>query len=152
VERSPNATAQAARLRARVVEVIDALRRDTGSTDIDPSIGARCREWDYEGPEARAWLRGNRNPSALAANHFTSTQAARAFVEELHVLGADRVIVPETSIQDEGDQGPYADALVVFPSTVAGVREALVRRCARELEDPPAFDPNDSSPLFLWWD
>lgn len=36
---------------------------------------------EYEGPEARRWLRRNRNPTPLAANHFPSAQAARRFVK-----------------------------------------------------------------------
>jgi hypothetical protein len=140
------------RLSALIGEVQAALRADTGSASDHDTVAARSKQWEYDGPEARAWLRDNRNNSALAANHFPSTQAARKFVDELYVLGATRVIVPETSIQDEDDMGPYADALVVFPPADVQAREAIYRRCERELDEPTNLDVNDTSPLFLWWD
>jgi hypothetical protein len=106
---------------------------------------------DYDGPEARHWLRRNRNVAALAANHFPSTAAARQFVEELYRLGAPRVFIAEDCIQDHDDQGPYADALVVVLPADAMAREAVCRRCERELDEPETIDANDPNPIFLWW-
>jgi hypothetical protein len=106
----------------------------------------------YAGPEARRWLRRNRNPAPLGANHFRGAAAARRFVDELYAAGAVRVLVPEDHIQDEDDDGPYADALVVFLPAAADARAAVCQRCERELDEREFFDVNDLNPIFLWWD
>jgi hypothetical protein len=107
---------------------------------------------EYDGPEARRWLRRNRNPTPLAANHFPSAAAARRFVAELYAAGASRVIVPVTCIQDADDDGPYADALVVFLPGDPEARAVLCQRCQQELEEPERIDASDPNPVFLWWD
>jgi hypothetical protein len=120
--------------------------RDRGRPSSRPPID------DYEGPEARRWLRRNRNPAALGANHFLSTDAARKFVDELYAMGAVKVLIPENTIQKEDDDGPYADSLVVQLPSNAAVRAALCLRCEEELDLPERFDQDDSNPLYLWWD
>jgi hypothetical protein len=112
----------------------------------------RLPESEYEGPEARRWLRSNRNPTPLAANHFASAEAARQFVDELYAGGARKVIVPGNSIQDADDDGPYADSLVVFLPADAKARAAVCQCCQRELDEAESFDVNDQNPIFLWWD
>jgi hypothetical protein len=107
---------------------------------------------EYAGPEARRWLRTNRNAAPLAANHFRSSAAALGFVDELYRLGASRVIVPESCLQDEDDDGPYADALVAFLPTDPQQRADVCRRCEQELDEPQRIDPADPNPIFLWWD
>ncbi|MBI3411632.1 MAG: SMI1/KNR4 family protein [Planctomycetes bacterium] len=106
----------------------------------------------YAGPEARRWLGRNRNPAPLGANHFRSAEKARIFVKELYAAGATRVLVPEDHIQDDDDDGPYADALVVFLPSVADARAAVCRRCQDELDEPEVLDVTDPNPVFLWWD
>lgn len=106
---------------------------------------------NYAGPEARHWLRRNRNAAALAVNHFGGTGSAEAFVEELYQLGATNVLVPENCIEKD-DGGPYADVLVVELPSDAAVRIALCQRCERELDEREPLDPDDPNPLFLWWD
>jgi hypothetical protein len=112
----------------------------------------RPPESEYDGPEARRWLRRNRNPTPLAANHFADAAAARGFVDGLYAAGARKVIVPGSSIQDADDDGPYADALAVFLPADAKARAAVCQCCQRELDQVEAFDVNDQNPLFLWWD
>lgn len=107
---------------------------------------------EYDGPEARRWLIRNRNPSPLASNHFRDRAAARRFVDELYALGAVKVIISESNIQDEDDEGPYADALVVLLPGSQAARSALCLRCEQELTEPAHFDPSDPNPIFLWWD
>jgi hypothetical protein len=114
--------------------------------------GHRPGPEEYGGPEARSWLGQNRNPAPLAANHFGTAAAAQRFVEELYTAGATRVIIAETNIQPEDDLGPYADAVVVFLPADRAAREAVCRRCERELEEPEPIDDADANPVFLWWD
>jgi hypothetical protein len=135
------------RLKALVDKVKTALNAVAA-----PRETASWRTWDYEGPEALSWLRGNANEAALAVNHFGSTPAAIEFVSQLYALGAEQVIVPETSIHDEDDMGPYADALVVFAPADQKLRSAVYARCEKELDEPGKLDPQETSPLFLWWD
>jgi len=111
----------------------------------------RLPESEYDGPEARRWLRRNRNPTPLAANHFASAESARRFVEELYAAGATRVLVPGSCLQDVDDDGPYADALVVCLPNAPDLCAALCRRCERELDEPVQIDASDPNPVFLWW-
>jgi SMI1 / KNR4 family (SUKH-1) len=117
----------------------------------DRNVGRPSAD-EYDGPEAQAWLRSNRNPAALAANHFRGTDAVRRFVDELYALGAANVLIPENSIQKNDDDGPYADALVVVLPTGAAARAELCSRCERELDVPEPFDAKDPNPIYLWWD
>jgi hypothetical protein len=106
---------------------------------------------EYGGPEARRWLRRNRHPTPLAANHFPDAAAARDFVDGLYAAGAAKVIVPGSSIRDADDDGPYADALVVFLPADAVARALVCQYCQRGLDQTEAFDANDQNPIFLWW-
>lgn len=109
-------------------------------------------------PEARAWLQGNGNPSALATNRFGATAAALAFVEELYRAGADAVYV--TSIYDEperisAESGPYADSLIVDPPADPARRAAVLALCRAEAERERLewTDANEiGTPVVLWWD
>lgn len=113
------------------------------------------------GPEARQWLRTNRNPSALASNRFGRTQNAIQFVEELYAAGAVRVLVPQDYIHDEsetGDEsGPYADALVVQLDLDKDASE-LMRINNEETIREGFQEPWENDPLittewlFFWWD
>ena len=111
------------------------------------------------GPEAREWLTGNGNESALASNRFGLTAEALEFVEQLYSAGAERVIVPRTCLMDEPDRiklegGPYADCLSVFLSKDPDKRSAVLQLCRREIERE-GFDPDEGTVddfVFLWWD
>jgi hypothetical protein len=106
------------------------------------------------GQEALAWLRTSDNESALASNRFADTQTAIRFVEQLYAAGAQRILIPEDSIQDDGDQLLYADALIVVLPPELSKRQALFHVCDREWAgrdaDLPAAEDQDS--IFLWWD
>lgn len=113
-----------------------------------------------DGPEALAWLKGNKNESALASNRFLETENAVKFVKALYAAGATKVVVPKDAINSDeemvsGDGGPYADALVVtLPTDNAAAREAVVQMCRAELRRE-GFDSPEvaSSPfIYLWWD
>ena len=111
------------------------------------------------GPEAREWLKGNGNESALASNRFGLTAGALEFVDELYRAGAERVIVPRTCLQDDADTiklegGPYADCLSVFLPKDPNKKSAVLQLCRREIERE-GFDPDEGSVedfVFLWWD
>lgn len=111
------------------------------------------------GPEAREWLKENRNESALASNRFGLTAGALEFVEQLYRAGAQRVIVPRTCLQDDADTiklegGPYADCLSVFLPKDPEKKSAVLQLCRREIERE-GFDPDEGSLddfVFLWWD
>lgn len=114
---------------------------------------------DYP-PEARAWLRENRNTSPFAGNRFFPKAEAEAFVENLYALGARAVYI--ASIYDEPERiaregGPYADALLVVLPDDPRQRRALIavnREEARRegFEEADAFDAADDGTLFFWWD
>lgn len=112
------------------------------------------------GPEARQWLRKNRNPSALASNRFNTTQDAIRFVEELYSAGAVRVLIPEDSIHDEtetGDEsGPYTDALIVQLDLDRDSSELMRihnEEAVREgFQEPWENDPMINEWLLFWWD
>jgi hypothetical protein len=105
------------------------------------------------GPEARAWLMKNESESALASNRFGDTLNAKNFVRQLYNAGAERVIVPDASITDDGVE-VYADALVVTLPSDPGKRAAVWRLCAAELarEGVKAQDDPKENRVFLWWD
>lgn len=104
--------------------------------------------------EARVWLRGNRNPSALATNRFCTTEQALAFVEMLYAAGATEVLVDHPGV--DADREPYADTLLVRFPPQGNVRWALERLC--EEEGPGDVPPGDFTmdvgqhELRLWWD
>jgi hypothetical protein len=129
--------------------VIDAINET-------PDFGA---DVVLDGPEALAWLKSNKNESALASNRFMETENAVKFVEALYAAGAVKVIVPtdaiisdEDIVLDEG--GPYADALVVTLPDEPGARRAVLRICRAELRRE-GFDSSDvaeAEQVYLWWD
>jgi hypothetical protein len=107
-----------------------------------------------EGPEARQWLRQNKNESALASNRFLETANAVRFVDQLYAAGAERVLVPEECITPEEPDGPYADALVVKLPADPAKRKKVFAMCAKEIKRE-GFDPDESTDgewVFLWWD
>ena len=91
------------------------------------------------------WLQNNQNKSALAVNHFGSTQSARNFcARPVPAPAPKRVIVPETSIQDEDDLGPYAD--LHGPYSYQRFRRPARRftgGAKREMDTPTTSDVND---------
>jgi hypothetical protein len=107
--------------------------------------------------EARAWLAGNRNRHALAANKFDNTEKARIFVEHLYSLGATEVLVDhlygeDWRIQQEG--GPYADTIIVKLPSDRAARRLLFRSCNEEIEiegDDPVEDVGQDR-IDVWWD
>ena len=108
---------------------------------------------------ALEWLRENKNESALASNRFGETRHAVKFVEQLYASGARLVIVPDESINTDGDTirgegGPYADALVVNLPEDEDRRKAVIAICQRELkrEGFKLEDGMSSEQIYLWWD
>lgn len=105
---------------------------------------------------ALAWLRSNRNESALATNRFGGTSTAIAFVNRLHSAGAIEVYVADPlaepeRIREEG--GPYADTLVVALPTDPEQRAELFAIFAAEAASE-GFDPSrdiGQSMELLWW-
>jgi hypothetical protein len=114
----------------------------------------KFRSYEFNGPEARSWLRQNANPSALASNRFGSTSAALDFVEQLYEAGAEYVIIPHECIVPDDDDGPYADAMAVKLPKDPAKRKRVFELCAREIERQ-GFNPKDEAReevIFLWWD
>jgi len=107
------------------------------------------------GPEARAWLQGNKHPAALASNRFASTAEALSFVEVLYQDGAERVVISPLAIRPEpGAGGEYADALVVKLPTEDGAKEKVLQIGRREAarEGLELGDETQEGLMFLWWD
>jgi hypothetical protein len=111
------------------------------------------------GPEALAWLRENKNESALASNRFGETRHAVRFVEELYASGARLVIVPDDTINSDadtvgGEGGPYADALLVNLPADEDKRRAVIAICQRELkrEGFKLEEGMSNDQIYLWWD
>ena len=131
--------------------------RSPGSQSVGASKTAQSDV--KNGPEAREWLKGNKNESALASNRFGLTAEALEFVEQLYTAGAERVIVPRTCLQEDPDTiklegGPYADCLSVFLPKDSEKKSAVLRICRREIERE-GFDPDEGTAddfVFLWWD
>jgi hypothetical protein len=103
---------------------------DLGDWDLEPP------KMNFTGPEALAWLKQNKNESALASNRFLETENAIRFVTQLYDAGAEKVIIPEDTIEDEPD-GPYADALVVTLPTDPVKRKQVIAICKKEVTVPP---------------
>jgi hypothetical protein len=119
---------------------------------------------DQGGPEAREWLRANHHESALAANRFSSTPEAIAFVEQLYAAGATNVWVDNVMMLANHNWTPYADTLIVdLPDdgkTAHDLLELIAevgRPDADGGEDPPHFiGPVPSRvegprSVRLWW-
>ncbi len=104
-------------------------------------------------PEARQWLRNNESDSALASNRFGATSEAVQFVNGLYAAGAERVVVPEDAIEDDGIEA-YADSLVVVLPHDSEKRRRVRAICEREIRNE-GFDPSEDGggdQIFLWWD
>lgn len=106
--------------------------------------------------EARAWLHAAR-PSGFAGNRFAGLDAARAFVEQLYMLGALKVVIPSVfaepwRIAEHG--GPYADTLVVVLPTDPKQRAAVFDVHATESaqEGFEATPDVGQATLTFWWD
>lgn len=108
----------------------------------------------HTSPEARAWLRGNPNPTALATNRFPTTENALNFVENLYAAGARAVLVGDPLVDADGY--PYADTLLVNLPPGSNARGELKRLC--EVEGPGGVPPGDftmeiaGDQIRLWWD
>jgi hypothetical protein len=104
--------------------------------------------------EAREWLTGNPNESALATNRFHTTERALAFVEALYAEGATEVLVDDPGVDGSGE--PYADTLLVRFRLTGETRWRLEVFCARE--GPGDVPPGDfvmdvgQEEIMLWWD
>lgn len=106
---------------------------------------------------AREWLSTNRNESALATNRFGATANAKAFVEDLFLLGAEAVFVGdpmEEQYRIEKEGGPYADTLVVQLPDDLNKRRALFKVFSAEARREGFDSPNDigQKQALLWWD
>ena len=103
--------------------------------------------------EARAWLRANQVPSALATNRFPTTESALAFVEMLYAAGATEVLVDSPGVDADGDA--YAHTLLVRLPASTLTRAAVRRLCEQEGPgDVPSGDFTlDEGPdeIRLWW-
>lgn len=107
----------------------------------------------FQGPEALSWLRKNENESALASNRFMETENAVRFVKKLYDAGAERVLIPEDAITDDGVES-YADSLVVTLPDDADRRQRVLDVCTPELlrqgGDPDELGAENQ--VYLWWD
>ncbi len=115
---------------------------------------------NYRGLEALQWLKGNRNPYALASNHFVTNKAAIDFVEKMYSEGVEFVKIAERCIRDDlktikEEGGPYADGLIVKLSSDMVKRKNVLTLCKNEL-DPEFKDSLEKDirfdMIFLWWD
>jgi hypothetical protein len=114
---------------------------------------------DYQGPEALEWLRTapNGDDNAFASNRFRGTEHAIRFVESLYAAGAERVIVNQENIVDDGGGDLYADALVVLLPQGPAARARVVAICKQEADREEGSVSDDaewaaSDCVFLWWD
>jgi hypothetical protein len=112
-------------------------------------------------PEAKEWLKENKNKYALAGNRFAGTEDAIKFVEKLYELGAVKVVISKDSIYDEKERvekesGPYADAIVVTLPNSESERAALFNVFKNEANSQGMeFDPSTdvrNNKAFIWWD
>ncbi|TGE86017.1 hypothetical protein C7Y70_00525 [Pseudoalteromonas sp. KS88] len=112
-------------------------------------------------PEAKEWLKENRNKYALAGNRFAGTKDAIKFVDKLYELGAVKVVISKDSIYDEKERvkkegGPYADAIVVTLPNSESERVALFKVFKNEANSQGMeFDPSTdvrNGKVFVWWD
>ncbi|MBU0975251.1 MAG: hypothetical protein ABIE03_05355 [Patescibacteria group bacterium] len=108
-------------------------------------------------PEAREWLKSNKNPSAFASNRFGSTGEALAFIEKLYELGAEKVLIDnifdeESRIEKEG--GPYADSILIKMPNDPVKRSSLYKVYNSEAvnEGFEEIEGEGSNSLTLWWD
>ncbi len=107
----------------------------------------------FQGPEALSWLRKSENESALASNRFLETENAVRFVKKLYDAGAEKVLIPDDAITDDGVES-YADSLVVTLPDDADRRQRVMDICAPEMLREGG-DPNElgtENQAYLWWD
>jgi hypothetical protein len=105
------------------------------------------------GTDASAWLKSCRNPAGFAPQRFGTPKQALRFVEMLKAAGAVKVIVPDEAIVVDED-GPYADALVVYLPADPQRRKALREMCNIEIvrsHGDPA-DQKNADAMLLWWE
>jgi hypothetical protein len=114
---------------------------------------------EFSGPEARSWLKANKNPNPLATNRFQTAAEAMEAVEQLYAAGATEVHIGPTlddSERIEAEGGPYADGLgVVFPrenvKQIMSVVESLKPDLGGEMKDLIKED-GQYWRVILWWD
>ncbi len=105
-------------------------------------------------PEALGWLRHPEMETGLAGNRFDSAEEGARFVDALYAAGAVRVVIATESIQHEGPQSQYADAIRVVLPDDAAKRAALFGILNREVEQE-GFDletDNGQAVFYMWWD
>ena len=104
------------------------------------------------GPEAKTWLKSNKNEAAFAVNRFQTTKGAQTFVKRLYDLGAEKIVISPSAIDDEGeDGGPYADTLIVTLPKNPAKRKLLFQEHEKENEDGKVSDSGQIE-LVFWWD
>lgn len=116
------------------------------------SLGMNKNRQNTGAPEARSWLKNNKNRHALAGNRFYGTQDALGFVENLYRLGANKVLVDNISFEEKG--GTYADSLIIRLPPESEKRQALFKVFNEELEKEGfelAKDKGENE-FTLWWD
>jgi hypothetical protein len=109
--------------------------------------------------EALSWLAKNKNPHALAGNHFQTTADAIEAVKQVYSVGATRVHIGPPFEEPERireDGGPYADVLdIVFPKEKIKQVMSVVRTLdpdeGGELKDVLKVDDRHRR-VILWWD
>jgi len=128
-------------------------------TGPPPPQEAELTWQDYDGPEALDWLRTapNGDDNAFASNRFRGTENAIRFVEALYAAGAERVIINQENIVDEGGGDLYADALVVLLPKEAAAYSRVVKICKLESDREEGSVSADADwekleCVFLWWD
>jgi hypothetical protein len=113
--------------------------------------------------EALAWLKKNKKKSALAGNHFESTQEAVEAVEKLYAAGATRV---DVWVKEDDPQfvdkygGEYSEELIVCgekgkTSRLVDVIKSLIPdNFVDEVTGLISWTGAtwDGSALTLWWD
>jgi hypothetical protein len=104
--------------------------------------------------EARAWLRGNRHPAAVASNRFETTAAAAEFVYRLYAGGATTVYVTDARDETAEAGGGYTDTLIVSLPAAGVERKKLFAIAAAEAEHQGYTAERDTGQqeLLLWWD
>ena len=96
-------------------------------------------------------------------NRFHDKEEATRFVQQLYLLGATRVIIPDGAIRDYEKLrcergGACADSLVVTLPSDSQKREALLEFYVEEatnegLEDETSTDSIiEGQYLYFWWD
>ena len=107
--------------------------------------------------EARKWLLGNANPTALASSRFETTAQALRFVDRLVAAGAESVLVTGVLAESwrmKAEGGPYADALIVVLPADDAKRMKLFRLANRESAREGLALQHDEGQheIVLWWD